>query len=349
MEEKFNSILDIFCSTSCLNGEIPSLDTVALDSSELKSTIGAQNNFQLYNFTSNPINFHWINYEGHEEQSYGTIHPNQSQTMGTFVNHVFNIYYISEDKEAGSFYLRIPEINFGYIGDFVIFKSKLKSRSWSDNLHEQSLEASKFLSSFEIGLDHPELILIDSYFYDNSSQTQSKIFKFLSMFNKEKKFIDPFFNPLNEIDPNTYKLCRIGEISQNRKLILPGYETKDVGESFNFTIKNDSSKTYTLYWIDYEGHFSNFATLEPDQETGSLSGKGHSWVLKNGKNCLAFRLGEAPFLKSDCNVLISKITRSIEFDHDIESEHSVEIESCIFDRGTFHEDSAKQGCIGKQE
>ena len=70
-------------------------------------------------------------------------------------------------------------------------------------------------------------------------------------------------------------------------------------------------------------------------------------MLKNGEKCLTFRLGEAPFITTNCDVQVSKIAQSIQFDYDIEKEQSTEIESCVFDKGTFHEDSARQGCIGK--
>lgn len=286
MEDQLNTLLDNFFCISCLNGSVSSLEIQDLDSSELKSGNGVQNNFLLFNFTSKPIAFHWIDYEGKEQQGFGTINANSSQTLGTFVSHCFKIYYDSSNENAGSFYMKIPDTNFGYIGDFSQIKNKLKESCWITNLNEKSLEACNFLSKEEKILERPELILIGSYFYDNSTQVQSKISKLLSSFNKENKFIDPFFNPLNEIDANKYTLKRIGNTSITKKLTLSGFETRDLGESFNFSIKNDSStETFQVYWINYEASFINYGKIGPNQSFGSQSGKGmYIWQEKMSGN-----------------------------------------------------------------
>ncbi|CAF1085047.1 unnamed protein product, partial [Brachionus calyciflorus] len=184
----------------------------------------------------------WINYEGDERND---LTSKIDKKAGSKVN--LRIIVITVPIGQELFYV-------GNLDDLLPeYTANLNESSWINNpcinlTHLEEID--KLVSYKSDSLNKLETFLIRSTYYDETEETKSLIKSSFDSFNKNNKFIDAFFNPLNRLATE----CFIKRISDHdvdcEKKIVPSVY---LGTEFEFTLINDTEMDFTVYWIEYSG------------------------------------------------------------------------------------------------
>ena len=152
-------------------------------------------------------------------------------------------------------------------------------------------------------------IMINSYTFVNSA-----LEVFFSNFDENSKFIDPFFNPHNEID-DSWSLMRVGEKIVTDDELTEHFEEKNVrvrstgsNKQFSFQLVNDTNESWQLIWIDFNGRKIPYTNLSQNEKFSQGSFTNHLWVIKSKSGKIeSFRLTHDLFSTTNCIVNISDI------------------------------------------
>jgi hypothetical protein len=152
-------------------------------------------------------------------------------------------------------------------------------------------------------------IMINSYPLYNP-----ELENFFSCFNENSKFIDPFFNPLNELD-DSWSLVRAGDKILSNNELIEHFEDKNIlvrsagsNKPFSFKLINDTDETWSLIWIDFNGQKVPYANLYKNEIHSQESFTDHVWIIKSTSGKIkSFRLSQDLFLTTNCVVNISDI------------------------------------------
>lgn len=131
--------------------------------------------------------------------------------------------------------------------------------------------------------------------------------EFFLSFDENNKFVDAFFNPLNQLD-NSWNIMRISGSSSER--IDENVVLKSIGSNndFVFKIRNDTNEDWNLVWIDFIGNPVLYQNLSINETITQQSYTNHVWLLENSRvEKLYFTLSKGIFKNSGCLTNISDI------------------------------------------
>ncbi|CAF0873883.1 unnamed protein product [Brachionus calyciflorus] len=348
---KFAEITDKFVKNS-IRCDLPSIFTI-IETENIKSlTPNEKVNISIVNFSKKPLKVSWINYEGDERKDRTSKIDKKTGSkvnIQTYSNHVFHLYFDGNDPNSESIYFRVPiDKQIFYVGNLddllPEYTANLNESSWINNpcinlTHLEEID--KLVSYKSDSLNKLETILTRSTYYDETEETQSLIKSFFDSFNKNNKFIDAFFNPLNRLDTECF-IKRISDydVDCERKIVPSVY----LGTEFEFTLVNDSGMDFTVYWIEYSGKPTKWTTVKKGSTQKLASYLGNVWAICNGQITHVFHLGQNLFAKNRCSVKISQLGEPLKID--IENYQAKTVDSMIIDENDLEKYNAKQGQIG---
>ncbi|RNA29297.1 calpain family cysteine protease, partial [Brachionus plicatilis] len=335
-----------------LNTDIPSIFShIELDN--LKSMTPCNPiEISIINFSGKKVKFIWIDYDGKARQDLSrTLRENVGSILkiNSYTNHLYRIQFDADDSSSETIHFRIPEDkNNFYFGEVnKIEESYLQLVYDSCWISNPSIKLDH-LDLLEKSIDHKldqltkiETVLLQSYGYDDSSETSDLINSFYESFSSDNKFTDPFYDPLSKLDSEcTTKRVSEHDVSTENKI----YPSVYWGEPFSFKIVNDTDKDFVLYWIDYKATAKRWTDLKISGYVNQNSHLGNVWAISDESETKIFQLGKKPFLKTDCSINLSSIGNS--YDFGIESYQPEKTHSLIIHPDVNIEYNSRQGQIG---